>query len=165
MLVSGLPQLFDILQLQVLEGALLSLFEDYTPEAVNVGTYTAILKLCTYTRVIRFVCCKRLTTYDLLDTSAFLLLLYPLCFTSLPLFPSILPTSASFLPSSFSISISTICLFDSPLVPGESGTAYVKLRDESHVQEFIDVFNGSTVGEDGQDQHTIMLSKYDVMKI
>ena len=36
-LVAGLPRLFDVLQLQVLEGALLSLFEDYIPEAVNVG--------------------------------------------------------------------------------------------------------------------------------
>ena len=51
------------------------------------------------------------------------------------------------------------------LVPGESGIAYVKLRDESQVTEFIEVFNGSTVGEDGQDQHTIMLSRYDIDKV
>ena len=62
------------------------------------------------------------------------------------------------IPSSFSS-------FHFMLVPGESGIAYVKLRDESQVTEFIEVFNGSTVGEDGQDQHTIMLSRYDIDKV
>ena len=38
-LVSGLPLLHDLQALQVLEGALISLFEEYCPEAVNVGTY------------------------------------------------------------------------------------------------------------------------------
>jgi hypothetical protein len=37
-LVSGLPLLHDLQALQVLEGALISLFEEYCPEAVNVGT-------------------------------------------------------------------------------------------------------------------------------
>ena len=39
MLVSGLPLLYDVQALQGLEGALLSLFEEYAPEAVNVGKY------------------------------------------------------------------------------------------------------------------------------
>ena len=41
-LVSGLPQLHNVLALQVLEGALLSLFEEYAPEAVNVGKYLIV---------------------------------------------------------------------------------------------------------------------------
>ena len=63
MLVSGLPLLYDVQALQVLEGALLSLFEEYAPEAVNVGkysTYVLIGDLClwkmidgTYTNAIR----------------------------------------------------------------------------------------------------------------
>ena len=39
MLVTGLPLLFDLKALQVLEGALLQLFEEYSPEAVNIGTF------------------------------------------------------------------------------------------------------------------------------
>jgi hypothetical protein len=39
-LVSGLPLLHDLQALQVLEGALISLFEEYCPEAVNVGKYS-----------------------------------------------------------------------------------------------------------------------------
>ena len=38
-LVTGLPLLFDLKALQVLESALLSLFEEYSPEAVNIGTF------------------------------------------------------------------------------------------------------------------------------
>lgn len=45
-------------------------------------------------------------------------------------------------------------------MPGESGTAYVKLREQKYVDEFIEVFNGSTIGEDNQKQHTIILTKY-----
>lgn len=50
------------------------------------------------------------------------------------------------------------------LVPGDSGTAYVKLKEASHVDEFIEVFNGSTVGEDNEKQYTLELSKYDARK-
>lgn len=39
-LVTGLPLLFDLKALQVLESALLSLFEEYSPEAVNIGTFS-----------------------------------------------------------------------------------------------------------------------------
>jgi hypothetical protein len=49
-------------------------------------------------------------------------------------------------------------------VPGDSGTAYVKLKEASHVDEFIEVFNGSTVGEDNEKQYTLELTKYDSRK-
>ena len=42
-LVTGLPLLFDLKALQVLESALLSLFEEYSPEAVNIGTFFTYL--------------------------------------------------------------------------------------------------------------------------
>jgi hypothetical protein len=43
-LVTGLPLLFDLKALQVLESALLSLFEEYSPEAVNIGTYVTYMQ-------------------------------------------------------------------------------------------------------------------------
>lgn len=43
-LVTGLPLLFDLKALQVLEGALLQLFEEYSPEAVNIGTFITYIR-------------------------------------------------------------------------------------------------------------------------
>jgi hypothetical protein len=40
----------------------------------------------------------------------------------------------------------------------------VKLKEASHVDEFIEVFNGSTVGEDNEKQYTLELTKYDSRK-
>ena len=106
------------------------------------------------------------------EISFFLLPIFPYLFLSsiLPwvsFFPSLLAFFPCFLSllSFLTFFFSFFPSFPFTLVPGESGTAYVKLRDESQVTEFIEVFNGSTVGEDGQDQHTILLSRYDIHKV
>ena len=103
------------------------------------------------------------------ELSFFLLPIFPYLFLSsiypwVSFFPSFLACLLSFFPYLLS-SYPFFPSFPFTLVPGESGTAYVKLRDESQVTEFIEVFNGSTVGEDGQDQHTILLSRYDIHKV
>ena len=49
-------------------------------------------------------------------------------------------------------------------MPGESGSAYVKLAEASYIDDFIEMFNGSTVGEDGSKQYTLELSRYDSKK-
>ena len=99
-------------------------------------------------------------------SSKFLLPIFPYLFLS-SIYPwvSFIPSFLAFFLSFLTFFFSFFPSFPFTLVPGESGTAYVKLRDESQVTEFIEVFNGSTVGEDGQDQHTILLSRYDIHKV
>ena len=61
--------------------------------------------------------------------------------------------------------ISLLSLFSISTVPGDSGTAYVKLADKSYVDEFIETFNGSVVDEEGDKHYTLLLTKYDASKV